>query len=144
MPLVEVLGDVPRDGRFARLKHLQISVPLPGRDFVTDVQQLAEVGIELLAPLIVTQRADILVSRPSANLFLAGQFGRIDVDDRAIGRAQLGPVIERLAINFLGKIQPVASGLGQPDQFLQPGRAGGLEVKSRIEPGQRPPDWFVD
>ena len=70
---------------------------------------------------------------PAVDGFLRRQFFPVNVNDRRIRRAKFVNVIQRVGVNFLRQRQAVAAGLGQADDFFEPGRAGRFEVQAGIE-----------
>ena len=69
---------------------------------------------------------------PAGHHRAAWQLGAINVNHRGVGRAEFVDVCERGGVNLLGERQTFAPRLGQPDDFLEPGRAGGLEVQPGV------------
>ena len=56
----------------------------------------------------------------------------VDVDDRRVGLDTLVDVLERGAVDFPGHREAVAARLGEANDLLEPGGAGGLEVEARV------------
>ena len=108
------------------------------------MQQLAEVLVELRVLLHVAQRVGVLVAAPVGHRLGRGQLRGIDVNHRGVRPAQRIHVLQRLGVNLLGQRQPVATGLGEADQFLQPRRAGGLHVYARAGAAKGVADDRVD
>ena len=87
MALEEVLGDVAGDGLGAGVEHVQVARALLGGDFVADMQQLAQAGIELRAFGIVPQGGLELGGGPAGDLILAGKPRRVHVNDGGVRSA---------------------------------------------------------
>ena len=81
----------------------------------------------------MAQRVGVLLAGPAVDLVRAGQSGLVDVDYIGVGSNQFVVHGVGRAIDFLGDLQTLAAAFGQPDQLLQPGRAGGLQVQASIQ-----------
>src|ERR1019366_350848 len=65
MPGIQILRDVPGHRILASLERVQIAVAHLGGDLVADVQQLSQVEIVTLVPLVVPHRRDKLRRAPA-------------------------------------------------------------------------------
>ena len=144
MTVEEIGDDIAGNGRFAGDQQVQISGAFFGRDLVADVEQLAEVRIELLALGIMAQGGDILRRGPFRDRAGDGQFRAVNVNDRGVRRAKFVHVFQRLGVNLFCQHQPLPAGFGQADDFLQPARARGFKVQAGLMPRQCPADGRVD
>ncbi len=130
--IVEVLRHVLCDYGLIGLKQFEVALPHLRGDLEADVKQLAQAAVVCGIRLIVAQSGGELLRGPRAHLIGRGKPGRIDVDDRGVGRAELFAVSKGLRVDLLGQREAVAAGFGQADQLFKPGGAGGLEVDARV------------
>ena len=75
------------------------------------------------------QRPSELRGSPSGNFSGRGEPGSVDVDDRGVRCAQFVDVLQRGRVQVFSQVQPVTAGLGQADDFFEPGGACGLQVQ---------------
>ena len=68
---------------------------------------------------------------PAVDLVGGGKLLPVDVDDLDVGGDDLIEAVIGRAVYLLGHGQAVAAGVRETDDLLEPGRAGGLEVKTR-------------
>ena len=90
------------------------------------MQQLAQAGIEARVLRIMAQGSGELCGSPSRDFSGRGEPGSVDVDDRGVRSTQFVDVLQRGRVQVFGQLQPVTAGLGQADDFFEPGGACGL------------------
>ena len=113
-----------------RAQRLQVAVALLGGDLEAHVQQLAQAGIEVRVLRIMPQRPSELCRGPSSDFRGGGESGPVDVDHRGVRCTQFVDVLQRGRVQVFGQLQPVTAGLGQADDFFEPGGARRLQVQA--------------
>lgn len=92
----------------------------------------------------MAKRSGELLAGPPIDGFGGGEFGEVDVDDGGVGLAKSLFFGESLGVDFLSEREAGAAGFGEADDFLQPVRAGGLDVESGTGAGDGALDGGVD
>ena len=82
------------------------------------MQQLSQGSVELRVIGIVSQRVDVLVSRPTVDRFRRGEFCVVNVDDRRVRFAKCVLLLECLSVNVFGQLKALPIGLRQTDQLF--------------------------
>ena len=90
------------------------------------------------------QRPSELRGGPSSDFRGARESGPVDVDHRGVRSTQLVDVLQRGRVQVFGQLQPVTAGLGQADDFFEPGGARGLQVQASPGAADRSGDGPVN
>src|SRR5580700_4462149 len=122
------------------------STPPPastGKSFARPTPR-SSISIRPGCPLLPRFGTGVLLGTPVPNLGRRGQPGRIDIDDRGVGRAKLFPVLAGGGVDFLGHGEPLGIPFRQADQFFQPGSPGGLHMNAGVNAPEGPADRRIE
>ena len=78
----------------------------------------------------MAQGSGELCGSPFGNFSGGGESGPVDVDHRGVRCTQFVDVLQRGRVQVFGQLQPVTAGLGQADDFFEPGGACSLQVQA--------------
>ena len=105
--------------------------PIAATTLKAHMDELPHPGIEALVGLHVAKGGDEGGTLPAVDLVGGGKPLPVDVDDLDVGGDDFIEAVIGRAVYLLGHGQAVAAGVRETDDLLEPGRAGGLEVKPR-------------
>jgi hypothetical protein len=108
------------------------------------VQELPQVWVVRGIGLVMPERGRERWAVPRCDGVGRRQGRAIDINHRRVGGAEFVHPPQRLGVDIFRDRLPAAASLGQPDQFLQPGRAGRLYMDPGIELPDCPTDGAIE
>ena len=132
MTRADVGADLRADDVRAADERRQVLVLQLRRDLERDVDELAERRIVQGLGLVVAERLRERLRVPAVDDRGVGQLRLVDVDHRRVRDRELVHAGERNAVDLLRELQRLRIGEREPDDLLEPGRAGGLHVDARV------------
>ena len=101
--LVDVLGNILGYGCFVFFKGVEVAVAYLGGYFVTDVEELAKVGVIAVFGGVVAQGCSEALAIPFVDLGRGWEPDLVNVDDGGIGSSELVVMGMGLLIDFFGQ-----------------------------------------
>ena len=144
MAVEQILGHLAGHDLAIGIEQVGIPSPLLRGHLERHVQELADVGIELGVHRHVPDGGGEPRPTPAVDFRSRRQLCAVDIDHRRIRPAEVVDVVEGVGVDLPGEHEAVAAGLGQPDQFLEPGRPGRLQMHAGARGREHPPDHGIE
>ena len=140
MPIEKILRHVFRNDHFVGFEQVEVALSHLGSDLEANMQELAQTAVVGRGPAHMAQRGGVLLRGPTTHNAGRRELGRINVDDRRIGRAELFTVRVRFRINILRQRKAIAPKTPEPNDIEQPNSSlrGLVAGCPRPCPGGRP------
>src|SRR5262249_23845033 len=132
MAIEQIAGYVASDGWFAFADQIEVRVAFFGGNLVADVQELPQARVEIAVLRVGSQGGNVLRGAPGGTHRSGRELPAVDVNDAGVRSAQFVHVRERFGVNVFRELETFAAVLGQANNFLEPGRAGGLEMEAGL------------